>query len=109
VLIERGQQNAACNQHHTVEEQMCRWLLETADRAGRADFKITQEFLGDMLGVRRQTVNLTARLLQRAGLIAYRRGRMTILDRRALEQASCECYRITSEAYERLMRPPAEG
>jgi CRP-like cAMP-binding protein len=109
VLIERGAQNAACNQHHTVEERMSRWLLETADRAGRGEFKITQEFLAEMLGVRRQTVNLTARLLQQAGLIAYRRGRVTILDRAALEQASCECYRLMGEAYEQLMRLPVKS
>lgn len=83
---------------------MCRWLLETAHRAGQDSFGLTQEFLSDMLGVRRQSVNLTARLLQQANLITYRRGELTILDRTGLEEASCECFRVTSEMYERMMR-----
>jgi len=106
VLIQRGAQNGACIQHHTIEERMCRWLLETAHRAGQDSFGLTQEFLSDMLGVRRQSVNLTARLLQQANLITYRRGELTILDRTGLEEASCECFRVTSEMYERSMRLP---
>src|SRR5271156_6434475 len=74
VLIQRGAQNGACIQHHTIEERMCRWLLETAHREGEDHFGLTQEFLSDMLGVRRQSVNLTARVLQQAGLIKYHRG-----------------------------------
>ncbi|MCW3101186.1 MAG: transcriptional regulator, Crp/Fnr family, partial [Chthonomonadaceae bacterium] len=89
VSIQRGAQNGACIQHHTIEERMCRWLLETAHRNGHDRFHLTQEFLSDMLGVRRQSVNLTARLLQGAGLIKYHRGELTILDRAALEEASC--------------------
>jgi len=104
VLIQRGAQNGACIQHHTIEERMCRWLLETALRKGSDRFGLTQEFLADMLGVRRQSVNLTARLLQNAGLIDYRRGDLTILDRAGLEEAACECFRVTSEMYERTMR-----
>jgi CRP-like cAMP-binding protein len=106
VLIQRGAQNGACIQHHTIEERMCRWLLETAHRKGADQFGLTQEFLADMLGVRRQSVNLTARVLQTAGLIEYRRGELTILDRDGLEEASCECFRVTTEMYERTMRLP---
>jgi CRP-like cAMP-binding protein len=106
VSIQRGAQNGACIQHHTIEERMCRWLLETAHRNGRDRFRLTQEFLSDMLGVRRQSVNLTARLLQGAKLIDYHRGELTILDRAGLEEASCECFRVTREMYERAMRLP---
>jgi CRP-like cAMP-binding protein len=104
VLIQRGAQNGACIQHHTIEERMCRWLLETAHRKGEDKFGLTQEFLSDMLGVRRQSVNLTARLLQQANLIRYHRGELTILDRTGLEEASCECFRVTSQMYERMMK-----
>lgn len=104
VLIQRGAQNAACIQHHTIEERMCRWLLETAHRKGADQFGLTQEFLSDMLGVRRQSVNLTARILQSAKLIEYHRGELTILDRAGLEEASCECFRVTSQMYEQVMR-----
>jgi CRP-like cAMP-binding protein len=104
VLIQRGAQNGACIQHHTIEERMCRWLLETAHRKGADQFGLTQEFLSDMLGVRRQSVNLTARVLQSAKLIKYHRGELTILDRAGLEEASCECFRVTTHMYERTMR-----
>ncbi len=104
VLIQRGAQNGACIQHHTIEERMCRWLLETAHRKGADRFGLTQEFLSDMLGVRRQSVNLTARVLQQARLIEYRRGELTILDRAGLEESSCECFRVTTEMYEHMMR-----
>ena len=106
VSIERGAQNGACIQHHTIEERMCRWLLETAHRKGADRFHLTQEFLADMLGVRRQSVNLTARLLQGAGLIEYARGELTILDRAGLEEASCECFRVTSTMYAQAMQLP---
>jgi CRP-like cAMP-binding protein len=106
VSIQRGAQNGACIQHHTIEERMCRWLLETAYRNGRDSFHLTQEFLSDMLGVRRQSVNLTARLLQGAKLIEYQRGELTIIDRAGLEEASCECFTVTKEMYERSMKLP---
>lgn len=106
-LAQQHAQNAACNLHHRVEERMCRWLLSTADRVGREGFGVTQEFLSDMLGVSRQSVSLTAGQLQQAGLIAYRRGNLRITDREKLEQTSCECYRATKEAYERLMQVSA--
>jgi CRP-like cAMP-binding protein len=102
-LIYQGSQGAACNQHHSVEERMCRWLLETSDRCGKEEFDITQEFLGAMLGVRRQGVNLTARLLQQAGIIAYDHSHLTILNRRALEKVSCECYGASTAVYRCLM------
>jgi CRP-like cAMP-binding protein len=104
VSIQRGAQNAACIQHHTIEERMCRWLLETAHRKGADAFDLTQEFLSDMLGVRRQSVNLTSRVLQTAGLISYHRGQLTILDRAGLEESSCECFRVTDAIYERSMQ-----
>ena len=104
VLIQRGAQNGACIQHHSIEERMCRWLLETAHRKGADSFGLTQEFLSDMLGVRRQSVNLTARVLQQVNLIKYHRGELTILDREGLEEASCECFRVTSQMYERMMK-----
>ncbi len=104
VLIQRGAQNGACIQHHTIEERMCRWLLETSHRKGADSFGLTQEFLSDMLGVRRQSVNLTARILQAANLIQYHRGELTILDRVGLEEASCECFRVTTLMYDRMMR-----
>lgn len=103
VSILRGAQNGACIQHHTIEERTSRWLLETALRKGKDKFHLTQEFLSDMLGVRRQSVNLTARLLQSANLIEYTRGEVTILDRAGLEDASCECFRTTSDIYEASM------
>ena len=104
VLIQRGAQNGACIQHHTIEERMCRWLLETAHRKGAGHCGLTQEFLADMLGVRRQSVNLTARILQRANLIKYHCGELTIVDRVGLEEASCECFRVTALMYERMKR-----
>jgi CRP-like cAMP-binding protein len=85
-------QSVACNQAHAVEERMSRWLLMTHDRVGEDSFLLTQEFLAQMLGVRRPTVNLAGRALQRAGLIRYTRGKITIVSRKRLEDASCECY-----------------
>lgn len=90
-------QSAACIAHHSVEERCCRWLLMTRDRANSNQFPITQEFLSQMLGVRRASVTVVAGMLQKAGLISYSRGRMTILDRHGLEDVSCECYRIVKD------------
>jgi CRP-like cAMP-binding protein len=103
VSIQRGAQNGACIQHHTIEERMCRWLLETALRKGKDKFHLTQEFLADMLGVRRQSINLTARLLHIAKIIEYQRGEFTILDRAGLETTSCECFQVSSNIYEASM------
>jgi CRP-like cAMP-binding protein len=100
-------QNAACNLYHNVEQRMTRWLLASADRVGRDEFELTQEFLSQMLGVRRQTVNVIAGQLQDSGVIAYRWGRLQILDRRALEETACECYRINRNIYAQVMRKGA--
>jgi CRP-like cAMP-binding protein len=105
-LLRQCAQNAACNLRHTLECRMCSWLLATADRKGSDSFGITQELLSQMLGVRRQTVNLTARVLQQSGHIAYRRAQMRIVAREALQAAACECYRINRQTCERLMRLP---
>lgn len=105
-LLDQAGQNAACLARHPVEERMCRWLLASSERAKRDEFPITQEFLSEMLGVRRQAVNINARLLQRAGIIRYTRGRLTILDRSALEQGACECYEINQATYNRMMQLP---
>lgn len=90
-------QSAACIAHHSVEERCCRWLLMTRDRANSNQFPITQEFLSQMLGVRRASVTVVAGMLQRAGLISYSRGRMTIIDPHGLEDVSCECYRVVKD------------
>ena len=96
-------QSAACNARHVVEERCARWLLAAHDRVGGDELMLTHEFLGVMLGVRRAGVTVAAGSLQRAGLIRYRQGRVTILDREALEAAACECYRITTDEYDRLL------
>ena len=96
-------QTAACNSVHMVEERCARWLLMSHDRSDDDTLALTQEYLADMLGVCRSTVTLAAGALQRAGLIRYRRGAITVLDRLGLEDASCECYRIIREQYERLL------
>lgn len=93
VLMTMISQNAACNQMHTVEERLARWLLLTHDRVGKNDFEFTQEFMSHMLAVRRAGVSVAANTLRRAGLIDYRRGGITVLNRPGLEAASCECYR----------------
>src|SRR5262245_8264541 len=97
-VIKMTAQTAACNRLHTVEERMSRWLLMTLDRVGNNEFALTQEFLAQMLGVRRPTVNIAGATLQRAGLIRYSRGKIAVVDREGLESASCECYaRIRDE------------
>jgi len=98
-------QNVACNRLHTTEERAARWLLMTADRVGASTFLLTQEFLAQMLGVRRPTVSVTAGLLQQAGMISYRRGVITIEDPSALEDAACDCYRIVHAEFEGLRKP----
>jgi CRP-like cAMP-binding protein len=96
-------QNAACNGLHPVSQRAARWLLSTQDRAESDQFFLTHEFLAFMLGVTRQTVSIAEGELQEAGLISYHRGHMTILDRSALEAASCECYGIVRREFERLL------
>ena len=92
-------QTAACNRFHRVAQRMARWLLMARDRVNSNEFRITQEFLGLMLGVRRSRVNVAARLLHERKLIGYRRGTVTILDQRGLEAAACGCYQIVKDSY----------
>jgi CRP-like cAMP-binding protein len=101
-LFNQVAQSAACNRAHAVEERCARWLLMTHDRVGQDQFFLTQEFMGHMLGVRRATVNVAAGMLQKAGFITYTRGRITVLDRKGLESASCECYAIIKKETDRL-------
>ena len=103
-VVQQCGQNVACHAHHDIRQRMCRWLLSCSDRAGANEFELTQEYLGQMLGVRRQTVGTTAQRLQESGWISYRRGRMAILDRGALEETACECYRLCKESYNRVMQ-----
>jgi len=102
-LLEQTAQSVACNGRHDLSERCARWLLMTRDRVDGDEFHLTQEFLATMLGVRRATVTVAAALLQRAGLIRYQRGRVTILDRLGLEEAACECYRVVRKKYEKLV------
>lgn len=97
-------QAVACNALHATEERMSRWLLTTQDRVGKREFALTQEFLAEMLGVRRQTVQVVAGTLQTAGLITYRRGLIQVIDREGLEAASCECYGIIKTLYDRIVQ-----
>lgn len=112
VLVQAAQ-IAACNRLHPVEERCARWLLMTHDRVTRDEFMLTQEFLSQMLGVRRARVNVAAGILQRAGLIRYSRGRIRLADRAGLEAAACECYSVVRAEYDRLasgpVRPAGEG
>jgi CRP-like cAMP-binding protein len=98
-------QNVACNAIHKVDQRCARWLLMCHDQAEGASFELTQEYLAEMLGVRRSTVTVTAGSLQREGLIHYRRGAITVLDRRGLEATACECYQIVRDTYERSLLP----
>lgn len=96
-------QQVACNGLHSIEERCSRWLLLTHDRVGADEFPITQEFLSQMLGVRRASVTLAAGMLQKAGFVRYHRGRMTIIDREGLEASSCECYGVIRAEFDRLL------
>jgi len=96
-------QSAACNQFHSLEQRCCRWLLMTHDRMQSDEFLLTQEFLAMMLGVQRTGVTAAAGALQRAGLIRYRRGNVTIIDRRGLLDRACECYGISKKEFDRLL------
>jgi CRP-like cAMP-binding protein len=102
VLFAQCQQSAACNAAHTVEARLCRWLLRLRDLVGD-DLQLTQEFLGQMLGVRRSSVSLVASTLQSAGLIRYSRGNIRLLDVEGLQEASCECHRAVAAHYERML------
>lgn len=104
VLIGQLSQTVACNRLHSVEERCCRWLLLCQDRVRSNQFALTQETLAQMLGVRRASVSVVAAILQKAGLIRYSRGKITILDRVGLEAASCECYRVVKAEFDRLLK-----
>ena len=96
-------QQVACNSLHSIEERCSRWLLMTRDRVGSDEFPLTQEFLSQMLGVRRASVTLAVGLLQKAGFIRYRRRWMTVVDRDGLEASSCECYGVVRAEFDRLL------
>ena len=102
-MINQISQSTVCNHRHSVEKRMCRWLLMSHDRVGTNEFPLTHEFLAQMLGVRRPTVTAAAGILQKAGLISYHRGRVTVLDRNGLEAASCECYEVVAKELDRLL------
>ena len=105
-LIAQTSQTAVCNQHHSLDQQLCRWLLMSVDRLHENKLVITQELLGHLLGVRRESVTLTAGQLQKDGLIVYARGRITVLDRPRIEERVCECYAMVNKEYDRLLPQP---
>ena len=102
-LLEQTSQSVACNGRHDLSERCARWMLMTRDRLDGDEFHLTHEFLATMLGVRRATVTVAAAILQRAGFIRYSRGKVVILDRDGLEEASCECYQVVRQMYEKLL------
>jgi CRP-like cAMP-binding protein len=102
-LITQMAQTAVCNRHHSLDQQLCRWLLLSMDRLRGNELVMTQELIANMLGVRREGVTEGALKLQKAGLIRYARGHITVLDRPALELATCECYAVVKKEYERLL------
>lgn len=99
-------QSVACNRLHSTEERFARWILASHDRARSDTFYLTQEFLADMLGVHRPSITLIARSFQQAGLLTYRRGDITILDRDGIEEACCECYRVVRNQFEKALGKP---
>jgi CRP-like cAMP-binding protein len=103
VLFAQSQQSAACNASHTVEARMCRWLLYMRDLAGSDELMLTQEFLAQMLSVRRPSVSMVANPLQKAGVFKYSRGRIRILDVKGLQKRACECYGTVKAHYRRLL------
>jgi CRP-like cAMP-binding protein len=102
-LITQMAQTAVCNRHHSLDQQLCRWLLLSLDRLPGNDLVMTQELIANMLGVRREGVTEGALKLQKAGLIRYARGRITVLDRQGLEKRTCECYAVVKKEYDRLL------
>ena len=106
-LLSQVQQTVACNALHSTEERMARWLLMMHDRAAGQPLPYTHEFLSHMLGANRKSVTLAAQSLQNAGLITYRRGNITVLNRLGLEKASCECYAVVRERFDAFLTPPS--
>lgn len=105
-LITQMSQTAVCNRHHTIEQQLCRWLLLSMDRLPTNELAMTQELIANMLGVRREGVTEAAGKLQHQGIIEYSRGRIQVLDRQALEETCCECYATVKEETDRLQSFP---
>lgn len=101
-LMTQISQTAVCNRHHTIEQQLCRWLLLTLDRLGCQDLTMTQELIASMLGVRREGITEAAGKLQNTGMIRYRRGHIMVLDRAGLEKHVCECYHVVKKEFDRL-------
>src|SRR5690606_19617556 len=99
-------QTAVCNRHHTIEQQLCRWLLLSLDRLPTDELRMTQELIANMLGVRREGVTAAAGNLQNDGLIKYRRGHIKVLDRPGLERRVCECYGVVKAESDRLLLQP---
>lgn len=108
-LLGVSMQCTACNAVHRIEQRLAKWLLLAHDRVAAAQFPLTQEFVAMMLGAARPTVTIVAGTLQRAGLITYKRGKIVVVDRKALEQASCECYGVTTALLERVTTGPARA
>ena len=108
-LITQMTQTAVCNRHHAVDQQLCRWLLLSLDRLDTNELVMTQELIANMLGVRREGVTEAAGRLQSDGMIQYRRGRITILDRPKLEARVCECYSVVKKEYDRLLPENLSG
>lgn len=102
-LMTQMSQTAVCNRLHTVEQQLCRWLLLSRDRLNTDELVMTQELIANMLGVRREGITMAAGRLQESGLISYMRGHIRILDRLGLEATVCECYRVVKDEYDRLL------
>jgi CRP-like cAMP-binding protein len=102
-LITQMAQTAVCNRHHSLDQQLCRWLLLSLDRVRANELAMTQELIANMLGVRREGVTEAALKLQHAGLISYARGHISVLDRPGLEKRTCECYAVVKKEYERLL------
>ena len=106
-LMTQMSQTAVCNRHHTLDQQLCRWLLLSLDRRQSLELQMTQALIARLLGVRREGVTEAALKLQQLGLIRYARGHITVLDRAGLEAHSCECYGVVKKEYERLLASPA--
>ena len=104
-LMTQIAQTAVCNRHHSIEQQLCRWLLATVDRLAMRELVVTQHTVARTLGVRREGISAAAARLQKEGIIRYARGRITLLDRDAIERRVCECYGQVRQAYERLLSP----
>lgn len=102
-LITQISQTGVCNRHHSIEQQLCRWLLFTLDRLPSTELTLTQELIASMIGVRREGITEAAGNLKRAGFISYRRGHISVLDRSGLESRACECYRVVKNEYHRLL------